>query len=193
MTTTVTFDFPAVITRTVAGHTFEIDVAAMPAASAAYIFNAGFRALNDAANSAAKQLRDEKGKKTNAEAGWMLSDSRAYVDALMDGSIAEKARRAGTSALDPVTEEALRLAAADILSRLGVKSWNDAAASAVGAKYFTLRTPESGKAYVQRNVDAFLDYIKRHDEKTKPGKGYMERAEVIVATRGDVAESEIEL
>jgi hypothetical protein len=192
---TFTIELPDTITRTIAGHPFEIDLSKVPAESVAYLARYGFRALTDASNSAAKVLRDSKGVKTNEEAGWLRKDSLAFVDALYDGSIAEKARRAaGTSTLDPIAEEVLKLVAADIIKRLGVKNWSEASDHAVGKKYFETKTPDSGKAYVARNVDALLDYAKRHDANAKPGNGYTDRATVIVNARGTVdPEAEVEL
>jgi hypothetical protein len=192
---TFTIELPDTITRTIAGHSFDIDLSKVPAESIAYLARYGFRALTDASNSAAKVLRDSKGVQTNVEAGWLRKDSLAFVDALYDGSIAEKARRAaGSSVLDPIAEEVLKLVAADILKRLDVKSWQAAAEHAVGQKYFTMKTPDSGKAYPQRNVDALLDYAKRHDSNAKPGNGYTDRATVIVNARGTVdPEAEVEL
>lgn len=191
---TVSVTLPATITRKIAGYTYTFSLADIPNASLAALLTYGFRLPADSANSVAKALRDSKKVKTNEEAGWLKTDSDTFFDAVMDGSIAEKARRAaGGSVLDPVTEEAVRLACSHILDRLGVKNWGDAAVHPVGKKYFTLRTPESGKPYPTRNMEAILDYIKRHDDKAKPENGFVSRAEVIVSARGAADSDEVDL
>jgi hypothetical protein len=140
---------------------------------------------------AAKHVATEKGAKPEA---WSHADSLAFFEMWRDGSIAKRARvGASPSVLDPVEEEARRLACTAILKRLGVKTWKQAVDTAAGAKYFKM----SDKGNVSRRDDAIDDYIARHDEKAKDGTHFLLRAQAIVNARdadeGEDQEQEVDL
>lgn len=185
-TITLNITVPRVVTRKVAGHSFDFDFGKAKPEVLAWQLLYGFRGVNDAANGQ-KSVVTEKGEHPDK---WTLADSRAYVDSWFDGSIAEKASRgAGASVLDPVAEAARQLACADIIARLGVRTWKEAAQSAKGAKYFKL----SDKGNVARVTEAVDDYIKRADEaQADEAKRYTTRAKVIVeAKSGDAVEVDL--
>lgn len=182
-TITISFDVPATVTRKIAGHTFELRFADAPKETLAWQFLYGTRGLNDAANASKKNVTDGGGD-------WLAKDSQAFVDAWYDGSVAERARRAsGGSTLDPVTVEARKLAAREIVARLGVKTWKDAAGEAKGAKYFKL----TEKGNVMPIAEGLDDYIARHDAKAKEADKLMTRAAAIVAASAADEEVEVDL
>lgn len=182
-TITITINVPATVTRKIAGHTFTLDFAKAPAETLAWQFLYGTRGLNDAANASKKNVADGGGE-------WTPADSEAFVNAWLDGTVAERARRAsGGSTLDPVTVEARKLAARDVVARLGVKTWKEAATTEKGAKYFKL----TDKGNVMALADGLDDYIARHDAKAKDADKLVTRAAAIVNASAADEEVEVDL
>lgn len=177
-TFTITIELPKTAKKVFAGEIFELDLANAPVASLQWAALYGLRGLTDAINSA-KFARKQGGDDT-----WLRKDSLAFVDAFMDGSIAERARRTGgTSTVDPVVLEARKLATEDIIRRLGATTWKTAFGAKGGEKYFT----QTAKGNITRNdveVDAFIN---RADAK---GAGFMDAAKKIVAARDAAGDAE---
>ena len=184
---TITFDVPDSIKAKIAGHEFTIDTTKIAPACLPLCFVYGVRRkLNDPAGSAHKAVRDEGGT-------WLASDSEAFITALYDGSLAEKAQRAsGESTLDPIMVEARRLAIAEIVTRLGVKGWKECAAHEKGSKYIKV-TEKGNLSVVTSAVDAYIERSnkalvaeKNDPEFTEPhqfNNSFWSRAHMIVGAR----------
>lgn len=181
-TITVTLEIPATVTKEVAGHTFEIDMAKVPAVSLAWALRYGLRGLNDVANSAKFIACGGKGAPNKDK--WTLADSRSYVDSFLDGSIAERSRRsAGTSVVDPVAVEARKLALDDILAKIGAKNWAEAAKNEIGARFISATvSAKSGNEYLRTNDEAIDAFIEKN-----AARDYKGRAKAIVDARAKVA------
>lgn len=174
-TLTVTLEIPATIAKQIGGHDFTLDMSKVAPASLTWLLVYGTRGLNDKANSAKKLVVDGGGS-------WLLADSRAFVDALYDGSIAERAARSGTSTVDPIGTEARKLALNDILAKIGAKNWAEAAKHEIGKKFVQVREAKTGNTYMATDDKALDEFIAKN-----PARDYLGRAKVIVESRNVAA------